>query len=334
MQNAMVDVIPIESAHLDAWEPAWRELEARLPGAPPYVCFDWLSAWVDVYAPQRLAVVRTDAALGLLELGAGGRWRFAGRPVGSERGMLGGGWEELGRWLRSHARRWATLEAACMPAGALPDASRSPVALAAIELPGTFDEYLAGRSSRSRTSYRRALRRAEGEMDLRPVAEADLEPALADLVALHARRAASVGERHPAIDGRLARLLARQPGVRTLELVHDGRRIGVHVRLDRPGGAWSYTAGIDPDALALGPGVTLELASIRDAIERGLARYDLGPGDQPYKLSLGATFEPRFDLQAASPSVRGRVMGAAVVSSRRARERLPVRTILRRLVRT
>jgi CelD/BcsL family acetyltransferase involved in cellulose biosynthesis len=329
MQTAMVEVVPIEPAQLRGWEPAWRELEARLPEAPPFVCFDWLSAWVDVYAPPRLAVVRTGSGLGLLELGGGGRWRFAGRPVGSERGMLGGGWEELAAWLRAHARRWATLEAACVPAEALPGATRSPVTLAGIELPGTFDEYMAQRSKRSRASYRRSLRRAEGMV--RPAA--DVDAALADMLALHARRAASLGERHPAIDDRLARLLARlRPAVFEM---HDGdRRLGVHVRLDRSDRCWSYTAGIDPDALELAPGTVLELSSIRDAIERGHRHYDLGPGDQPYKTSLGAVFEPRFDLQAASPSVRGRVIGAAEVSSRRARERLPVRTIVRRLIRS
>jgi len=336
MANSVVELIPIEAGEFRAWERAWRELEGRLPAAAPFLCFDWLHAWVGVYAPARLAVVRMgDSALGLIEAGAGGRWRFAGAPIASERGLLcapeerAAAWGGLDGWLEAHPRRWSMLEAACVPAEALAGGARSPVAVASIPLPGTFDEYLAGRSSRTRSSYRRALRTAEQADLLRAVAAHDLDAALADLVDLHARRAASLGERHPAIDDRLARVL-REVSPVVFEVVDEGRRIGVHVRLDRPGGAWSYTAGIDPEALKLAPGTVLELASIRDAIERGHRLYDLGPGDQPYKASLGAVMEPRADVQAASPSVRGRLIGAAAVSARRARERFPARTILRR----
>src|SRR4051812_6758711 len=103
-----LDVIPLAAADLGRWEPAWRGLEARAPDAAPFLCFDWLAAWARVYSPRRLAGVRAGDALGLLELGPAGRWRVAGRPVTSTRGLLGAGdeeWAAFGGWLRAHARR-------------------------------------------------------------------------------------------------------------------------------------------------------------------------------------------------------------------------------------
>jgi len=59
--------------------------------------------------------------------------------------------------------------------------------------------------------------------------------------------------------------------------------------------------------MALSPGILLELASIRDAIERGVVRYDLGPGDYPYKRDLGARRETRVSVQVVSAGIRGRL---------------------------
>lgn len=346
MPNGMVDVIALEPADLPRWEPAWRALESRVPAAAPFLCFDWLAAWAEAYAPPRLAVVRVgDSALGLLELGAGGRWRFAGRPIGAERALLcapadrAAVWGGLAGWLRAHARRWATLEVQCMPteqARALPGVSQAAAEVPVLALPSSFEEYLEDRGRSSRRRFQRILRRIERDgAKVRAVSDADVQMAIGDFVTLHERRAASKGERHPAVDRRLARVLCALRGgssveLRLFELVQGGRRLGVSIRIDRPGGSWFYNGGFDPAASALAPGIALELTSIRDAIERGHRRHDLGPGAQAYKLELGGTVETRADVQACSPSMRGRVLGAAAASSRRARERMPVRTILRR----
>jgi CelD/BcsL family acetyltransferase involved in cellulose biosynthesis len=104
----------------------------------------------------------------------------------------------------------------------------------------------------------------------------------------------------------------------------------VTVRIDRARASWFYNAGIDPRASALAPGIALELASIRDAIERGGRRHDLGPGAFAYKLELGGAVELRSDVRAASPSAIGQAVGRLEGAARRARERLPVRALARR----
>jgi CelD/BcsL family acetyltransferase involved in cellulose biosynthesis len=317
------------------------------------VCFDWLAAWAEVYAPARLVVVCVgDAAeplaLGLVEVGRGGRWRFAGRPIASERGLLAEpaelerAWRVVGGWLKANPRRWATLDIAAMPAGArsaLPAARRDMTSVPVLTIPESFEAYLAARGRSTRKHYRRVLRRiADEDARLGPVRDGEIAPALHDFIVLHGRRAASKGERHPAVDARLERVLAALADVpsvnlRVLELAHRGRRVGVTVRLERPGGMWFYNGGFDPEAARLAPGIALELASIRDAMERGITRLDLGPGAQPYKLALGGVVEERADVLAASGSPHGRLLGTAEVAYRQARERMPVRSLARRLVR-
>ena len=344
-----IEVIEVEPARLREWEPVWRALDEQAPGAAPFVCFDWLAAWTAIYAPARLAVLRVGepaapVALGLLELGRGGRWRFAGRPVASERGLLCAdddferAWSAVGRWLRVNSRRWATLEAAGLmgPAeGALAAALRVPAPVPVLTLPESFEAYLEARPRTLRKNFRRVLRRVDEEqVELGPVRDADVAAALHDFVVLHKLRAASKGERHPAVDDRLERVLAALADVpsarlRMLEVVHRGRRVGATVRLERPGGSWFYNGGFDPAAARLAPGVALDLASIRDAIERGISRVDLGPGAHRYKLDLGSVIEERVDVVAASRSARGRALGAAEAGLRQARARVPVRTLAR-----
>ena len=346
---SVLEVVSLDPAQLTAWEPAWRALEERAEEAVPFAGFDWLAAWTRVYRPARLAVVqwRVDGvvlALGLVEQGRGGRWRFAGRPVSPVRGLLSApedraaAWNALAAWLREHGRRWGTLDAEGIEmelAAALPRTSHVEVEVPVIALPGSFEDYLAERSAKTRTRFRRILRRVERDgAALSPVDAPDAAAAIDDFVALHSARAAAKGERHPAIDARLARMLESlcatpSAGVRLFELARDGRRLGVTVRIDRPHATWFYNAGFDPAASALTPGIALELASIRDAIGQASRRHDLGPGLYPYKLELGGVVELRADVRAASPTAGGRILRAGEVAVAQARERLPLGGIAR-----
>jgi CelD/BcsL family acetyltransferase involved in cellulose biosynthesis len=121
--------------------------------------------------------------------------------------------------------------------------------------------------------------------------------------------------------------------LRVFELRVAGRRAGISVRIDRPGGrgAWFFNAGFDPAHGQLGPGVVLELESIRDAIARGHDHFDLGPGLWRYKLDLGGEERPLFNGEAFCPSLRGRLLRVAVLGWRRAYAAVPGRGLLARL---
>jgi CelD/BcsL family acetyltransferase involved in cellulose biosynthesis len=305
----------------------WRSLEARAPAAPPFLTHDWLTAWTKVYAPSRLGLLRVvdqrgdTAALALLHHHLPRIWRFAGSPVSPERGLLcpeeqrGGAWAAMGRWLRANPREWAMLDAqgVVVPDDQLPGARATTAPVLALDLPRSYDEYLERRSQSFRAKTRKRLRRFERSTGtVRTVEQGDLAGALRDLVRLHALRAKSKGERHPEVDGRLARLLelvARSDAVRVraFEMVVDGRRAGITVRLDRGSAAYSYNDGLDPAHMALSPGILLELESIRDAIEAGMTRYDLGPGDYPHKRELGALPDQRQSVRVVMRGMRGQM---------------------------
>jgi CelD/BcsL family acetyltransferase involved in cellulose biosynthesis len=314
-----VDVQAVAPSELAAWAQEWRDLE-RTSAGTFYVGYDWLSAWAAVYAPPELLGVRVaDAegvvALGLIEPGPGRRWRFAGDRVTSERGLLCASgrddeaWAALAAWLRARPGDWATLEVAGADAGAgrLSAGGLRPVPWPRLRLPGSFEDYLAARSSVVRKGFKQKLRRLErAGAEVREVGLADREEALHAFLELHLERTASKGEHHPDMDGRLVELLARAgagPGLelRLFSLVAGKACRGVSVRLDHQGVGYFYNSGFDPAAARLSPGIVLELASIRDAMARGLEDFDLGPGEYRYKHELGGVTEDRYGVVASSP---------------------------------
>jgi CelD/BcsL family acetyltransferase involved in cellulose biosynthesis len=339
------DVLPLERDQVATIEPEWRELERRSLTSL-YLGWDWLAAWILVYQPEQLCVARIEDAhrrvvgLGLLERRRFGRWRFAGAPVTAQRGLLcdptvgDAAWGALRDWLSSGHTGCLMLDGeglsnALTPA--LGRAVRPGADVYALDLPGSFDEYLAQRTSTARKGLKqklRRLRRVHGRVA--PVEGGSRQRALLDFVDLHRARARAKGLYHPEVDERLAALLAavdnsQVVALRLFELVIDGVRAGVTVRVDCGSTAYFYNAGIDPSRGWVSPGLLLELGSIADAIERGLARFDLGPGYYRYKTDLGGIASARYDLCWTRPSLRARflrVTGSASVTTRgRARAR-------------
>jgi CelD/BcsL family acetyltransferase involved in cellulose biosynthesis len=319
--GARVQLIAVAPAELRGWEPLWRELEAAAPDAAPFLCFDWLAAWARTHEPLRPAVVlvgvpEASLALGLLERASLDRWRFGGWPVSATRGLLvrpgaeDDAWAALGGWLREHPRRWATLGAegvdASVPAR-LPRVRATPSPSMVLELPASFEAYLAGRPHDLRHALRRATRTGA---ELRRVPDGAVAAALEDFVRLHRARWRMRGERHRAMGERLAALLGALPPEQLYvdELVLDGIRLGVSVALVRGAVLWGYNFGVDPAALSLGPGIALQQLSIRDAIEAGCRWVDMGPGASSFKRRAGGVPDERVDVRAASPTPLGRAV--------------------------
>jgi CelD/BcsL family acetyltransferase involved in cellulose biosynthesis len=336
-QSLTTDVHALSPQALGTIGAEWTELE-RLSERPHYsLAHGWLTAWATVYRPRRLLLVRVTArdgtprALGLIHAEPGRRWRFAGGAVSPHRRLLcpeheSAAWAAWGHWLAQHRARWAVLEGSGVPdaAGSVPGARLEPAPEFALSLPEDFDAYLRARSSGTRRKFNRLARFDAAVREVEPARHA---ATLERFVALHAARAEQKGERHPVVDGRLCRLLlalpaASTPHLRLFELTAAGRTLGVTIRIDHGSTAYFYNAGFDPAASAMSPGIVLELASIRDAIESGLARFDLGPGDYRYKRDLGG--ERRDNgrrLIATSPSRLGAAAGVAYRLRRTARAR-------------
>jgi CelD/BcsL family acetyltransferase involved in cellulose biosynthesis len=334
------DVQPLTAPAFAAMEAAWRELELRCEPAHYSLTHEWLTDWTAVYAPAALLLVRIAdgkrlRGAGLLEQLSGGRWRFAGGAVTPHRHLLcapqdeAAVWAAWGGWLAENRSRWSLLEGDGVPAqaGSMSGARLEPVPEYAVPLPADFDQYLAARSPGKRRGLRQKLNRlARFEAAVAELPREQHGPALERFVALHGARASQKGERHRFVDARLSRmLLGLRPGgrveLRLFELTAAGRAIGISVRLDYGATAYFYNAGFDPEFGHVSPGIVLELASIRDAIERGLTGFDLGPGEYRYKLDLGGERRDRHRLVASSPSPRGSVLACAYRLRRALRRR-------------
>jgi CelD/BcsL family acetyltransferase involved in cellulose biosynthesis len=336
-----VETIPFAHSALGSVRDEWEGLTARV-NASAYLTFGWLESWATVYAPRGLVLVRiTHPELGLVALGLVeelrlGMLRFAGAPITPIRGLVcdpeheAEAWCALASWLNGRPN-WTILNGVVAGACELPGAVLTPVQWFRFALPDSFEEYLASRAAGPRREFRRRLRVAEREGATTTVL-ADLEVAsgLETFVRLHEARARAKGEVHRVIDMRLARMLARVAGhgvpeLRLFAVAQRGSTVAVGVQLDHIGETWAYNTGFDPAAGRLSPGLLVRLGSIRDAIERGGRRLDLGPGDFAYKRDLGGEAYDRISVDVTPGSVAGRLMRARVRYEDRLRRRGLVR---------
>jgi CelD/BcsL family acetyltransferase involved in cellulose biosynthesis len=163
-----------------------------------------------------------------------------------------------------------------------------------IELPGSWDAYLAGLSGKDRHELRRKLRRAEAG---RPRVEVARTPAamaalMDGFLALHRRskvgKARFMDEAMEVFFRDLGRELARAGLAALWMLWLEERPAAALFCLEQAGAVSLYNSGFDPEARALSPGVVLIARTIEDAIARGFRRYDFLRGEEPYKYGFGA----------------------------------------------
>jgi hypothetical protein len=111
--NLTTEVQPFSAPAFSAMEKVWRELELRCEPAHYSLTHEWLTAWIAVYRPSELLLVRISdgerlRAVGLLECLSGGRRRFAGGAVTPHRRLLcapvdeTAAWMSWGRWLEEN----------------------------------------------------------------------------------------------------------------------------------------------------------------------------------------------------------------------------------------
>ena len=180
-----------------------------------------------------------------------------------------------------------------------------------LELPRSWDEYLAGLSPTRRQTIRRKERKLMRE---RAAAVTDYTPDRLDqgwrhLSSLHEARWAGPGALG---DPRTARLLRHFSS----ELAARGELWLTTLDLDgKPAAAWHgfasldtvyyYQGGRDPAQASESVGFVLMGAMIRRAIERGYRRLDFLRGREPYKASWTPTERGVYEVVVFRPGWRG-----------------------------
>jgi CelD/BcsL family acetyltransferase involved in cellulose biosynthesis len=303
---------------------AWQALHAATALRSPFLSWIWQSEWTRAFAPQERLEIRrvTDPAgrlLGLLplyEAEPGVLRLIGGVDVSDYLDLLAEAGRETEVWsalLASRPSARPVWDLHAVPATS-PTVTRLP-ALAAeqgidvtvaveercpiLELPSTWDEYLARLSGKQRHELLRKMRRVEREVpEARAVglgSRADVESRFADFLVLHrlsrVGKARFMDERMEAFFRRVAAMLAETGAFRLWLLDTPGGPLASFLCVEWNGTVGLYNSGFRPDAAALSPGLVLLAHVIRDAIERGKRRFDFLRGEERYKYDFGPTPE-------------------------------------------
>jgi CelD/BcsL family acetyltransferase involved in cellulose biosynthesis len=309
---------------------AWEDLRARARLRAPYLSWIWQTEWVHAFAADRRLEVRAvedaDGALvgvlPLFEAAPGVHRIIGGADVSDYLDVLAVAGREEDVWtalLQSRAAERDTWQLHAVPA-ASPTVTALPSVAAAcglkatatveercpvLDLPKSWDDYLAALPSKHRHELQRKTRRLRREAGDARVTVArrrdDIETRFGDFFDLH-RRSRVGKERF--MDARMEKFFRRAVGELAdvggaalwfLDLP-NGPAAGFVV-LEWEGTVGLYNSGFHPDLAALAPGLVLLVHLIEDAILRGKQRFDFLRGEERYKYEFGPTPEEVFGVR-------------------------------------
>jgi CelD/BcsL family acetyltransferase involved in cellulose biosynthesis len=175
-----------------------------------------------------------------------------------------------------------------------------------IDLPDTWDDYLAQLSKKDRHELRRKLRRLDeaGEVALQIAEGGDsLASDTAEFVRLHrlsrVEKATFMDERMEEFFDAIIAFFAPRGQMKIYFLALNGVRVAATLCIEQAVELWVYNSGFDRDYTALSVGLALKTLCIKDAIAQGKRRVDFLRGSEPYKYDLGATDVPVYRFQLA-----------------------------------
>jgi CelD/BcsL family acetyltransferase involved in cellulose biosynthesis len=165
-----------------------------------------------------------------------------------------------------------------------------------IDLPATWDAYLASLDKKQRHEIRRKMRRIEGGADVHwYIVDQDRDPAeeIEAFIDLHQKSSADkddfMDEQMKGFFRAMAHVLQPRGWLQLAFIEVDGQKAASMLNFDYEDAILVYNSGYDPQLYAhLSPGIVLLAYCIEHAIELGRARFDFLRGDEPYKYRFGA----------------------------------------------
>lgn len=205
---------------------------------------------------------------------------------------------------------WEVLDLHCIPAASPTVASVTAIArdkgwqvhlaredvCPQIELPPTWDEYLATRlDKKQRHELRRKMRRAEEEVKVawRWVDATGFDAGLETFFQLHK---ASHPDKQAFMNERMQRFFRKVAGATLAKdwlrlglLEYNGESVASYLCFDYGNDRLVYNSGFDLSLYgSLAPGIVLLGYLVRDAIEAGRKNFDFLQGNERYKYDMGA----------------------------------------------
>ena len=270
----------------------WRH--TGLPGQVPCVLAD---------EEGEVVLVETTDGLGLLGHEDLVDYRS---PVGEATGLLADRFRQLGPGRRflfdSLPDEAADVFTTALDRVGIPYRTARHTATAVLDLPGSFDDYLAAISKKERHETRRKRRRFEATLGAPQVVTIrETGPALDSFFRLHRR---SVGSKGSFMTDRMAGMFADLLGGEGWQLDalygDDPRLVAAVISYVDASGYYLYNSAYDPDLRHASPGVVLLSELIRLAIGKGLEVFDFLKGEETYKFRMGARPRPLFLVEGTT----------------------------------
>ena len=326
------------TAELAGLRRVWEQVASSSEERAPFLTWEWQESWWAVFSashrPRTLIFSRKGEVVGIaplcVSLEREGTLQFAGgEDLSDQLGLLAlPGFEEevaegVVAWARSSGslgldlhflRDWGwelpALQRALGRQGISGEVHPEEVS-PAIDLPTTFDEYLALRlGKKDRHELRRKMRRLEQERPGWRIVgpeELGLEVALTEFLRLlRASREDKDNFLTPAVERFFREVAVRfqRRGWLRLALLEEGGRLAAGTFGFCLGEVWYlYNSGYDPSEAHLSPGLLSVAEGLRGAIDSGCRQADLLRGNEGYKYRLGA--EDQFLVNLRVPLTQG-----------------------------
>jgi CelD/BcsL family acetyltransferase involved in cellulose biosynthesis len=173
-----------------------------------------------------------------------------------------------------------------------------------MDLPSSFDEYMATLDTKQRHEVRRKLRRLseEGTVEYRFVNEGAAVPTTMDtffkmFVESRQDKANFMTEKMESFFRLLADTMAKAGLLRLGVLELDGQTLAEIMCFDYNGCIYLYNSGYEPRYTALSAGLLSKVLAIKESIEKGKSRFDFLKVAETYKYHLGGREVPLFRCQ-------------------------------------
>ena len=315
----------VQREELERLEPEWRALLPRASMNKVFASPTWLRVWWREFGAGRdlilLSVRRGEELVGVAPLMRDGdRLCFAGdtqvcdymdfiAAPGDEEAVLSAvlrslgeePWQELALWaVPEGSPTLEALKAVAPRFGLRVDVEIEDVC-PQLDLPATWEEYLASLNRKDRHELRRKLRKLSqgGEVLLETIDEpAAVTAALDDFLRLYrgsrSDKAAFMTEQMESFFRAIVSALAAEGKVELLFLTLGGVRVAAVLCFCGDEESLLYNSGYDPGYAHLSVGLLSKALALRKAIEEGKSRFDFLRGREPYKYDLGAKDVPVY----------------------------------------
>jgi CelD/BcsL family acetyltransferase involved in cellulose biosynthesis len=174
-----------------------------------------------------------------------------------------------------------------------------------LDLPPTWDEYLASLGKKDRHELRRKIRRlyeSGNSIDFEVLSsQADVVAAMDDFLKLHTESRQDKTEfMTPEMESffrRMASALAAEGLIKLFMLRVNGKPAATVLCFDAGSHLYMYNSGYDPSFSGLSVGLVSKALVLQWAIENGMTGLDFLRGDEPYKYDLGAKDQQIYTLR-------------------------------------